>query len=140
VPVLRHGDLAMVQSGAILEYLSEYLGRFGATDTGARQNMREWLFWDADRLAPPIYRSYGYELGRQGLLPITADPAVVAQFREAAEAALAVLDNALAARAWRSGLDLARWPHLHVWAVRFGALPGCQAPLDLLPMADAASL
>jgi len=161
VPVLRHGDLAMVQSGAILEYLSEQSGWFGATDTGTRQTMREWLFWDADRLAPPIYRSYGYELGRLGLLPITADPAVVAHFRDAAEAALAVLDNALAVRAWlvgdaatvadiacygdvafaeRSGLDLARWPHVHAWTMRFGALPGWQAPLDLLPMADAASL
>jgi glutathione S-transferase len=161
VPVLRHGDRVMVQSGAILEYLSEHLGKFGATDTGARQTMRERLFWDADRLAPPIYRSYGFELGRQGLLPITADPAVVAHFREAAEAALAVLDTALAGRAWlagdaatiadiacygdvafagRSGLALARWPHVGAWATRFGALSGWQAPLDLLPMADAASL
>jgi glutathione S-transferase len=158
VPVLQHGDLVLVQSGAILEYLSEQLGKFSATDVIQRQRVREWLYWDADRLASPIYRSYGYELGRQGLLPIIGEPAVVAHFREVTEAALAVIDNALVGRNWlvgetvtiadigcygdvafadRSGFELSRWPNVQAWITRFSDLPGWQAALDLLPMADA---
>jgi glutathione S-transferase len=33
--------------------------------------------------------------------------------------------------------DLARWTNLVGWAERAAALPGCQAPLDLLHMQDA---
>ena len=34
----------------------------------------EWLFWDADRLMPPLYAWYSVELGRRKLLPISFDP------------------------------------------------------------------
>ena len=50
VPALVHGALTLCQSGAILEYLAETLGKFGGTDAPTRQRAREWLFWDADRL------------------------------------------------------------------------------------------
>src|SRR4029077_11778733 len=54
VPVLEHGGRVLLQSAAILEYLSETLGRFAGAEQ-ARQGIREWLFWDADRLYPPLY-------------------------------------------------------------------------------------
>jgi glutathione S-transferase len=69
VPVLEHEGRVLLQSAAILEYLSEALGRFGGADAEARQRIREWLFWDADRLMPPLYGWYGVELGRRNLLP-----------------------------------------------------------------------
>ena len=59
VPVLEHNGRAFVQSAAILEYLAETLGCFRATDVNARQHVREWLFWDADRLMPPLWAWYG---------------------------------------------------------------------------------
>ena len=59
VPVLVHGQHRLTQSAAILEYLAEILGTF----RGPLQDTREWLFWDADRLAPPVYGCYGVRLG-----------------------------------------------------------------------------
>lgn len=158
VPALEHGGRCLVQSAAILEYLSETLDRFAAPDTAGRQAVREWLFWNADRLSPPLFGWYGVELGRRGLLPLSFDPAVVARWRSTGEAALDAFDAMLASRehlvgdrptiadlccygeiafARMSGADLGNWRHVREWAGRIEALPGWAAPLDLLPMADA---
>jgi glutathione S-transferase len=158
VPVLQHDGRALVQSAAILEYLSEVLDRFGAPDAAERQEIREWLFWNADRLSPPLFGWYGVELGRRGLLPLSYDPAVIARWRATGETALGVLDAALATRRYlvtdrptiadiccygeiafarMSGDDLGHWRQVAFWAARIEALPGWAAPLDLLPMADA---
>lgn len=158
VPVLEHGAVRLVQSGAILEYLGETLGQFGGNDATARRQIREWLYWNADRLAPPIYGCYGVALGERGLLPIKIDPVIAASHRERAAAAFVALDEQLGAHgllvgdaqtiadlccygevafARMSGLDLARWPNVTRWATSIEARPGFQPPLDLLPMADA---
>ncbi len=159
VPVLQHGDHALVQAGAILEYLSELFGKFGGSGARQRQDIREWLYWDTDRLGPPIYHSYGLKLGAMGLLPLSEDPALLAHHRHRAETALAILDGRLAGRSFlvgesmtiadiacygdvafarRCDMDLARWPHLEAWADRVAARPQIRPPLELLPMADAA--
>ena len=158
VPVLENGATRLVQSGAILEYLAETLGRSGGADEAARRQIREWLYWDADRLAPPIYGCYGVALGERGLLPIKTDPAVAAYHREHAAAGFAALDEQLGARGFLVGdvltiadlccygevafarmsdFDLARWPNVTRWATSIEARPGFRPPLELLPMADA---
>ncbi len=158
VPVLEHGGRAFCQSGAILDYLADALGRFAGRDEEARMSIREWLFWNADRLAPPVYGCYGVKLGELKLLPIAFEPAVAAHFRAGAEAAFASLDASLdgsdflaapeptiadiccygdAAFAERSDIDLGRWPQVRRWADRVASLPGFKAPFDLLGMADA---
>jgi glutathione S-transferase len=158
VPVLVHDGRVLLQSAAILEYLAETLGRFAGADAEARQHIREWLFWDADRLMPPLYGWYGVELGRSNLLPLKFDPVVVAAFERKGGAALDVLDAHLAGRrfivgdattiadiccyadiafAKLSGRELASWPHVTAWAERVEALPGFAAPFDLLTMQDA---
>ncbi len=158
VPVLQHGGRVLVQSGAILEHLADSLGTFRGRDDVARQAIREWLFWDADRLAPPVYGCYGVRLGELNLLPITADPAVAAYYRDGLEAALTALDAHLdggaflvgaepsiadlccygdVAFAKLSGFALDRWANVAVWARRIETIPGFAPPLDLLPMADA---
>jgi glutathione S-transferase len=158
VPVLDHDGSIFVQSGAILEYLADALGAFGARDAATRQRIREWLYWNADRLAPPVYGCYGVKLGEQKLLPIAFAPAVAAQYRDGAVTALAMLDADLGARdflaaiqptvadiccygeiafARLSGIGLGRWPDLARWAERIANLPGFKAPFELLPMADA---
>ena len=58
VPVLEHNGRVFVQSAAILEYLAHRLGRFGAHGDERCQHVKEWLFWDADRLMPPLYSWY----------------------------------------------------------------------------------
>jgi len=158
VPVLRHGARALVQSGAILEYLADTLGTFSAGDVETRQAIREWLYWDADRLAGPIYGCYGVRLAELGLLPIVTNPIVAAHHRSGAEAAFAMLDSQLAGREFLAAkhptiadlccygetafaelcqFDFGRWPDVARWARRIAALPGCRPPLDLLPMVDA---
>jgi glutathione S-transferase len=158
VPVLEHDGRVLVQSAAILEYLSEMLGRFRAEDAAAHQEIREWLFWDGDRLYPPLYGWYGVELGRRGLLPLDFDAAVIAEWERKGRAALGVLDTHLSHRAFLaasaatiadiccyadiafarlSGNDLGAWPHVTTWAARIEALPGFAAPFDLLQIADA---
>ena len=91
VPVLEHEGRVLLQSAAILEYLSEALGRFGGADAEARQHIREWLLWDADRLMPPLYSWYSVELGRRNLLPLKFEPVMVAEFDRKGREALNVL-------------------------------------------------
>jgi glutathione S-transferase len=158
VPVLEHDGHILLQSPAILEYLAELLGHFGGADATARQHIREWLFWDADRLYPPLYGWYGVELGRRGLLPLAFDPVLAAEFDRKGAAALGILDASLAGRHFMVGdaatiadiccyadiafaklgvKDLTAWPDVAAWAERIEALPGFAAPFDLLSMQDA---
>jgi len=152
VPVLVDGTLALCQSGAILEYLAETVGKFAGADAIARQRSREWLFWDADRFSPNVYRTRAIARGF-----MKAEPPTATVYREGAEAAFKVLDAALAGGAFltgaqptiadiacygaavfagEGGFKLADWPNVAGWAARVAALPGAMLPADLLPMAD----
>ncbi len=158
VPVLEHSGRVLCQSAAILEYLAETIGKFGSTNAETRWRMREWLYWDADRLAPPISGCYGVSLAARKLLPLVFDPAIVAWYRQRADTALSALDANLAGRdflatdqatiadiccfgdvafAPLSGIDMSRWAHLGAWVARMQSLPRFKEPFDLLRMADA---
>jgi glutathione S-transferase len=158
VPVIEHNGRVFVQSAAILEYLADTLGRFGAGDDEGRQHLREWLFWDADRLMPPLYAWYSVELGRRKLLPLLFDPVLVAEFDRKGGSALDRLDEHLSGRrfligdaptiadiccygdiafARLSGKDLMAWRNVIAWAGRIEALPGFAEPFDILAMQDA---
>jgi glutathione S-transferase len=158
VPVLEHDGRTLLQSAAILDYLSDTLGCFAAADAAARQQVREWLFWNADRLMPPLYGWYGVELARRKLLPLSFDPVVVAEFDREGAAALDALDSCLSGRGFLVGKaatiadiccygdiafarlsdhDLAAWTNVAAWAARIEALSGFAAPFDLLAMRDA---
>jgi len=152
VPALVDGDLKLCQSGAILQYLAETLGKFGGGDTLGRQRSREWLFWDADRFSPNVYRTRAIARG-----VLKAEPPTVAVYREGAEAAFKILDGSLAGGKFltgaaptiadiacygvavftdEAGFKLADWPNVAAWAGRVAALSGAKAPHELLPMAD----
>ena len=158
VPVLQHDGRVFVQSAAILEYVAETLGSFGAANAEAHQHVQEWLFWDADRLMPPLYAWYGVELGRRKLLPLSFDPALVAEFDRKGAAALGILDAHLRRRGFLVGnsatiadvccyadiafarlsnKDLAAWANVIAWAKRIETLPGFAEPFDLPAMQDA---
>ena len=158
VPVLEHDGRTLLQSAAILEYLSKTLSRFGGADAAECQDIREWLFWDADRLYPPLYGWYGVELGRRKLLPLNFEPIQIAEFERRGRAALDALDAAMSDReflvgnaptiadiccyagiafAKLSGKELVEWPGVVTWAARIEALPAFAAPFDLLTMQDA---
>ena len=158
VPVLVDDGGVYLQSAAIVEHLAETLGRFQGPDSVARQHVREWLYWDVDVLFPPIFNCYGVQLGQRNLLPITVDPVIADYHRQRARLALAILDTHLAGRDYLCApeptiadlfcyadvafaeiceFNLNRWTNVALWAKRVTALPGFQAPFDLLAMADA---
>jgi glutathione S-transferase len=158
VPVLVDGDRVHLQSAAIVEHLAETLGRFQGPDPAARQAVREWLYWDVDVLLPPVYGCYSVSLMQRKLLPIDIEPAIADFHRRRAETALAKLDSQLAGRTYlcageptiadlfcygdvafaqTCAFNLTRWTNLAGWAERVTALPGFQAPFDLLHMQDA---
>ena len=96
VPVLLHGGRTLSQSGVILEYLAETLGRFGARDAEERREILRWLLFDNHKLT-----SYTATLRFMRTFAKDPDPAVIAEFRRRAEAAWAILNAHLDGRALR---------------------------------------
>lgn len=154
VPLLvdRSNGRQLCQSAAILEYLADKLGKFGGATLDERLEIREWLFWDFDRLAPSIYRSRGIRAGyRKG------SPELVEMYATEGGVALGVLDAHLAGRTWivgegvsiadidiygvlayaaEGGFDLSAYANVSAWMKRMEALPGFGAQPGLLPQAS----
>jgi glutathione S-transferase len=152
VPLLldRNNGRHLCQSAAILEYLSDTIGKFGGSTLDERLQAREWLYWDFDRLAAPLYRARVIKLGIR-----KAAPEVFEDYIGSARAGLAVVEAHLAGRSWmvgegvtiadidiygvvafagEAGIDLAEYPQVQAWASRIEALPGFKAPKDMLSM------
>jgi len=151
VPLLvdRNNGRHLCQSAAILEYISDMTGKFGGANLDERLQAREWMYWDFDRLASPLYRARTI---KAGIRP--APPEVLEHMVKAACAGLTTLDAHLAGRSWlvgegatiadvdvfgvvafagQAGIDLAEYPQAQAWARRVEALPGFKGPKDLLP-------
>lgn len=150
VPALRHKGLTIVQSNVILDYLARATGKFEGTTEQDRWSAREWLSWEADNITN-IAKVRHYSRFR------AVDPAVMAYFRPLAEAALTVVDKALAGRRWlvgdtctiadigcwgrmvfmaEGGLEITNWPNVEAWSQRLQAMPGFALPYDLIPKKD----
>ena len=56
VPALRDGQAYYVQSAAILQHLADELHKFDGKTELERNRIREWLFWQWDKLAVPVFR------------------------------------------------------------------------------------
>jgi glutathione S-transferase len=149
VPCLAVGGKHLCQSAAILEYLADALGKFSGRTADDRARIREWLFWDFDRLAPGIYRSRAIKRGFR-----SGTPDVAAMYEMDAKAGLSVLDHALAGAAFLlgtrptiadvscygvvhyapdAGVDLSPYPSVAAWMRRIEKLRGFAAPEDVLP-------
>jgi glutathione S-transferase len=154
VPCLQDGELYIVQSAAILEHLAALSGKFGGTSPAECARIREWLYWDFDRLSPGLFRSRAFKQGIR-----KADPAVVEFYRAEGEAGLAVLDNWLTKHQWLAndrasiadisvypgvyyagdgGFDLSKYPGVSAWKARLEALPGYGTPTEVIPAASRA--
>src|SRR3954454_20184974 len=98
VPMLEHGDLLLTQSGVILEYLAETLGRCGAADASERREVLRWILFDNHKLTSytatyRFLRVWGDHATRQ-----PANPAVLQWLRTRSETAWNVLNAHLAGR------------------------------------------
>ncbi|MCF8177934.1 MAG: glutathione S-transferase C-terminal domain-containing protein [Sulfuritalea sp.] len=149
VPVLEHNGKCLSQSGVILDYLAETLGKFGPQGNGERREILRWMLFDNHK-----FTSYTATLRYMINFVPTADPATIAMFRARAEGAWKVLDTHLAGRQWvvasrptiadfslagyvfwpeEIGVDWNDYPNLRDWSARIAALPGWQHPYQLMP-------
>jgi glutathione S-transferase len=154
VPLLvdRNNGRHLCQSAAILEYLADMTGRFGGANLDERLQAREWMYWDFDRLAAPLYKARVVKAGFR-----TAPPEVVEDSIKAAMNGLAVLESHLAGRQWlvgegvtiadidiygvaayadEAGVDVGTYPQVSAWMTRVEGLPHFKGKRDLLPMAS----
>ena len=151
VPVLEHAGRTLSQSGVILDYLAETLGRYGPVDDDERREILRWTLWDNHKLTANI-ATLRWMLNFAPAA--SADPAVVAWLRGRAKQALKTLDTHLADRRYvvadrlttadfsligylyfptEFGVDWHDYPSVGAWTERIAAEPGWKHPYDLMP-------
>lgn len=142
----------LVQSAAILDYLADATGKFGGASAEERQLCREWMYWEFDRLAAPVFRMRGQRFGMRSITQATAE-----MYITEGNMALKVLDDHLNGRDWivgkaasiadidifgvvdyapAGGFNLASYPNITAWIARMKALPGFGTPDQIMPKAS----
>jgi glutathione S-transferase len=148
-PVLAHRGLHLSQSGVILDYLAQTLGRFGPRDAEDRRETLRWLLFDNHKLT-----SYTATYRFLRALAKDPNPDVMAEFRRRAEGAWGILDTHLRDRAFvvgdelsiadlslcgylfwpdEIGVDWAAYPGIEAWLARIRSTPRWRHPYELLP-------
>lgn len=148
VPVLVDRGQAYVQSDAILLHLAQREHKFYGRDALDHDQVREWLFWEANRIGISV-PNLRFALR---FVPDTKKD-VLDWLRQRALADLGRLDGEFAQRRFLLGdfptvadiaccgylfwldqaqLDPADWPHVARWLDDIRALPGWQHPYDLM--------
>jgi glutathione S-transferase len=144
VPALVDGELKLCQSGSILLYLADKFGKMGGKTPEDKARVREWLFWEFDKLAPNVYRPRAivYQLysGLAGdalkVLDASLAKSAFLVGDEAAVADVAVYGDV--SYAGEAAIDLAPYPNVKAWMERVEKLPGFKKYEDVLPKQDAA--
>jgi glutathione S-transferase len=155
VPVLEFDGQLMSQSGTILMWLSETVGKFAPPDEQRFEALR-WLLFDNHKFTG----NYAVHRLHNAFTP-EPNPAILAFLRARAEAAFAIVDKHLAERAFvlgdrmtivdfsmagyiyyppeETGFDIERaFPAIHAWRKRVAALPGWKPPYELMPVGTSA--
>ena len=148
-PVLEHRGVRLTQSGVILEYLAEALGRFGPDDAGERREVLRWLFWDNHKLT-----SYTATYRFMRTFVKGPNEAVMKFLRGRAEIAWGVLNAHLSGRRYvvgdrltiadlslcgylfwpeEIGVEWSAYPSLRDWLDRIRAEPRWVHPYELMP-------
>jgi glutathione S-transferase len=150
VPALRDGQTYYVQSAAILQHLADELHKFDGKTDVERNRIREWLFWQWDKLAVPVFR---LRARARGIRQFGDEVRIM--YDTEAKAALAMMEAELGKSEWiaakrptiadigiygvlryvaEANIDLTPYPNIAAWKKRFEALPGFGAPEQVLPM------
>ena len=148
-PLLEHNGVRLAQSGVILDYLAEQLGRFGPNDAAERREILRWLLWDNHKLTSytatlRFLRTFGKDPG----------PAILTFLRARAEVAWGVLNTHLHGRRYvvgdhltiadlslagylfwpeEIGVDWAAYPNIRGWLERIRSEPRWVHPYELMP-------
>jgi glutathione S-transferase len=140
------------QAPSILEFLAEKTKKFRGKSPDDRIAIREWMYWDLDRLAPPVYRLRGQRLGfRQFNQPVAE------MYHLEAQAGLQALEAHLSVNNWlvgkgmtiadidvygvldyaaAGGIELKPYPKIRAFMKRIQAKKGFGVPMDVVPKAS----
>jgi glutathione S-transferase len=153
-PVLVHKGRTLSQSGVILDYLAEQTGQFGPQNDDERREILRWTLFDNHKFTS-YYATLRFLVGLQK----SGESQVTEFLRARAKGAFAIVDKHLAGRDFmlgtrptiadislagyiffeeETGMALTDYPHILAWRGRIAALPGWQAPYDLVPRAPKA--
>jgi glutathione S-transferase len=146
VPVLEHNGKRLSQSGAILHYLAEHLGKFQGED---RMEVLRWILWDNHKLT-----SYIATLRYMVTLAKVGEPQVHEFLRGRLKGSLVILDLHLKKSPFvigkepsiadlslcgylywpdEFGVSWAEFPAIGAWLERIRKLPGWVHPYELMP-------
>ena len=149
VPVLEHGGRRLSQSGVILDYLAQALGRFGPGNDDERREVLRWLLFDNHKLT-----SYTATYRFMRTFAKDSDAGALAEFRKRAETAWVILNAHLEGRRYvvadrltiadlslcgylfwpeEIGVDWDRYPAVRDWLGRLQDEPGWVHPYALMP-------
>jgi glutathione S-transferase len=151
IPVLEEDGKRLTQTAPILLGFAERYRRFGGRNEEERFEILRWLFWDNHKLS-----SYMATYRFMRAFTASPDSAVLDFLRRRIDDHLGILNARLKDRPFvtgdaptiadislmaylsfpshESGYDLAvGHSDIHAWLSRLAALPGWQAPYDLLP-------
>jgi glutathione S-transferase len=149
VPMLEHRGTLLCQSGVILDYIAETLGRFGPDNPVERREILRWLFWDNHKLT-----SYTATYRFMRAFVKNPETAVLEEFRRRAETAWGVLNAHLERRKYvvgerltiadislvgylyfdeEIGVDWSAYPALRDWLARIRSEPRWVHPYELMP-------
>lgn len=148
VPVLVDRSQPYTQSNAILLHLAQREHKFFGRDALDHEQVREWLFWEANRIGISV-PNLRYALR---WLPDTK-PEVLDWLRARALADLGRLNDEFGQRKFllgdfptvadiaccgylywldQAGLDIVQWPAVARWLADISALPEWKHPYDLM--------
>jgi glutathione S-transferase len=152
VPVLETPAGARVQSDAILCWLAETTGMLGGESADRMARVREWLFWEANRLGLSLphlryarrFAPQDYNPGVLQWLRTRYDADIARLADEFADGRAFVLGDAptMADCAlcgylfWADEADVPVPAAVQGWLTRIRSLPGWRAPDDLLSDAE----
>jgi len=149
VPVLTDGDMVLSQSGAILHYLADKHGQFGARGSQEGYEILRWVLWDNHKLS-----SYIGTLRFLLQFAKTGETEVTQFLAGRAKSALKVLDTHLVSAEFALGdrptiADISMcgylfwpdefgvswddYPAIGAWLTRIEALKGWVHPYELMP-------
>ena len=151
VPVLVHGDRRLTQTGVMLEYFADQLGKFGWNNDDERYEILRWMYFDNHK-----FTSYNATLRFMLTFLKTGETPVTEFLRGRAVAAMQIVDTHLATRDFmvadrltiadlslagymfydgELGVELADFPNIVNWRERISSQPGWKGPYDLMPKA-----